>query len=479
MLRSLDFMSGRANQLDQMDAITKVIEFSPYSAAIKSQVNQVIESPAFKGSRRSQQFLLFVVETALAGHFDELKERTLGSRLFGREPAYNTADDAIVRVTACDVRKRLIHFYSDFGARSEFRIELPPGSYIPEFHRNSPALEQIAPAYPGEGRADAFSAHPGPMENSPARIAPSSLEQRPATGFRLYLIHGLAPWFVAASCAVIALGFWARDISRSGSADQKLPWSAVIQPGRHTRLIFCDPEIVSMQKLSNHTLSLSDYANQHYWPGQEAIPSDLRWAIDSGTFRGVNISSVDVGILLHILSMDKGNAAPSLDPHTARSVRLADFKTDDNFILFGSPRSNPWVELFQDQLDFAFAFDEGKKAEFIRNKRPRTGEPPRYVPTANGWDTGQAYAIVALTANPNQSGQVLILAGSDAEGTEAAGKLATDVKLLSRILQEHGINPVGPPRHFEILLQVSTMAGSSNTFKVVAVHPLADKAHQD
>ncbi len=310
-----------------------------------------------------------------------------------------------------------------------------------------------------------------------ARDCPPANHGR-AGNFRASRFRQFAPWVAATVCAIVALGFWVRDLSRSGSS-HKLPWSAVIQSGRHTRLIFCDPEIVSIQKLSHHTLSLSDYANQHYWPAQEAIRSDLRWAIDSGTFRGVNISAVDVGILLQILSMDKGNAAPSLDPRTARSVRLADFKTDDNFILFGSPRSNPWVELFQDQLDFAFAFDEEKKAEFVRNKRPRTGEQARYVPTANGWDTGQAYAIIALTANPNQSGQVLILAGSNAEGTEAAGKLATDAKLLSRILEEHGIHPGGPPRHFEILLRVSTMAGSSNTFQVLAIHALADKGRQD
>jgi hypothetical protein len=484
MLPWLDFMSGRANQLDQMDAITKVIEFSPYSEAIKNHVRQVIESPAFKGSRRSQQFLLFVVETALAGHFDNLKERTLGSRLFGREPAYNTADDAIVRVTACDVRKRLIHFYSDFGAKAEFRIELPPGSYIPEFQKNSAGLTGVAPDYPDEGSADVCSAplssaHAGPTENSPARTAPPSLEQRAAKGFGVSRFHRFAPWFVAAICSTVALGLWARGGSRLGSGDHRLPWSAVIQTGHHTRLIFCDPEIVSIQKLSKRTLSLSDYANQHYWAGQKEIRPDLRWAVDSGTFRGVNISSVDVGILLHILSMENGNVAQYLEPHTARSIRLADFKTDDNFILFGSPRSNPWVELFQDQLDFVFAFDEGKKAEFIRNKHPRAGEQPQYVPTANGWDTGQAYAVIAATANPNQSGQVLILAGSDAEGTEAAGKLATDVKLLSRVLQEHGINPGGPPRHFEILLQVSTMAGSSNTFQVLAVHILTDKARQN
>src|SRR5271154_3316282 len=163
-------MSGRANQLDQMDAITKVIEIAPHAEGIKTHARQITESLAFKGSRRSQQFLLFVVDNALAGHFDELKERTLGHKLFGREPSYNTADDAIVRVTACDVRKRLTHFYSDFGTHAEFRIELPLGSYIPEF-QILPRILSETHTLPGPTltAVEAPTLSPGVDETKPAR----------------------------------------------------------------------------------------------------------------------------------------------------------------------------------------------------------------------------------------------------------------------------------------------------------------------
>ena len=81
----------------------------------------------------------------------------LGVELFGRSPTYDTGDDAIVRVTACDVRKRLNQFYVEFGAQSDFRIELPPGSYIPEIHAVAPpflgdlwqvTVAQLAPIIP-------------------------------------------------------------------------------------------------------------------------------------------------------------------------------------------------------------------------------------------------------------------------------------------------------------------------------------------
>jgi len=454
-------MSGRANQLDQMDAITKVIEIAPHAEGIKAHARLITESVAFKGSRRSQQFLLFVVDNALAGHFDELKERTLGHKLFGREPSYNTADDAIVRVTACDVRKRLTHFYSDFGGHAEFRIEFPLGSYIPEFQVLAPVLSEthLLPSAPLSVPSEAG-------ETKPARpIAPPPR----------WIVYGLA---ALAVCGALWLGMRGTLATDSKSPERQLPWSAVFPQNRHTHFIFCDPEIVSIQKLSAHTLSLSDYANQHYWPAPELMTPEQNWLANSGTFRGVSVSSVDTTILLAIAGLGFRHPLHDVDTHTARGFRLADFKTEDSFVLLGSPRSNPWVELFQNQLDLTFEFDEARKAEYIRNKRPASGESPTYIPTAAGWDTGQAYGIIALVGNPNQSGQVLILAGSNAEATEAAGKMATNVKLLSQTLKNHGIDPAGPVRHFEILLQVSTMAGSSNTFDVIAFHQLADKPRE-
>jgi hypothetical protein len=92
----------------------------------------VIDGDAFKGSHRSGQFLQYIVDQAIAGRFESLKERVIGMELFGRSASYNTGDDAIVRVTASDVRKLLLQHYGRYGATSAFRISLPSGSYIPE-----------------------------------------------------------------------------------------------------------------------------------------------------------------------------------------------------------------------------------------------------------------------------------------------------------------------------------------------------------
>jgi hypothetical protein len=439
-------MAGRSNQLDHNAAIARVAEIVQHAPEVRAHLRDVIESRALKGSRRSQEFLKFIVDRSLDGRFDSLKERIIGVELFDRNPAYDTAEDAIVRVTACEVRRRLAQYYADLGVHAEFRIDLPAGSYIPEFRKIVP--ETPPPAAPVI--ADEI-------------IAPKPPRRR-ASGFVI-----AAGVLVILLCAALVVG---EQSTSASSTKRALPWSAVIQPNRQTHIVFCDPEIVTVQRLLNFTVSLSDYANQRYWPSLQSQPAEVRNIMETVPFKGVSVAAVDAAMATRISNLIVPGTGHRIETHPARTLRLADFKTEDSFILFGSPRSNPWLALFQDQLDFRFEFDEAAKAEFIANQRPKDSEKPRYIPTAQGWGTGNAYAIVALVDNPNQKGQVLILAGSNAEATEAAGKLATNSEALAETLKSHGIQPNGPIRRFEILLRVSTMAGSSNTFDVIACHLL-------
>ncbi|MDX2154458.1 MAG: hypothetical protein SFV54_27200 [Bryobacteraceae bacterium] len=102
--------------------------------SVLSELDRIVESPAFKGSRRSQDFLRYVIHAALDGRHEHLKERAIGAEVFGREPDYDTGGDSIVRVKANEVRKRLAQYYKD-APPAGLRIDLPPGSYLPEFTR--------------------------------------------------------------------------------------------------------------------------------------------------------------------------------------------------------------------------------------------------------------------------------------------------------------------------------------------------------
>lgn len=251
------------------------------------------------------------------------------------------------------------------------------------------------------------------------------------------------------------------------------PCTAMFQTGIPTQVIYCGASVEMLEEYLPTSISLSDYANRRLIPAASALSLDVRRA--SGLLGGadftVTTAPVDLANSLRIsqLAWTYGHY-PRV--RSARELHFRDFKTDGNFILLGSPRSNPLIAIFRDQLDFYFMFGPARNGEVCYNKHPKAGELPVYVRTALGGGTGEAFAIAAFPGNPNQSGNVLILAGSNAEGTEASAKFVTDLGLLGKTLRKYGIDPARPAPHFEALLRLTTLAGSPNRFEIVAVHLL-------
>ncbi len=112
-------------------------------AAILRELRNILNSPPFRNSLRSKQFLSYVVQHKLEGHDEFLKERTIGTEIFQRKAGYATGDDPVVRVQAGEVRRRLEQYHHTAPSASPVRIELPLGSYAPEFHWSSttPSLD--------------------------------------------------------------------------------------------------------------------------------------------------------------------------------------------------------------------------------------------------------------------------------------------------------------------------------------------------
>jgi TolB-like protein/Flp pilus assembly protein TadD len=144
---------------------------------VRQHLKKVLASHAFVGSKRTQDFLRLIVEHALRGETDSLRERMIGVEMFGRPIDYDTGSDSVVRVKATEVRKRLAQFYLEANEPQEIRIELHSGSYIPRFVFSQPVVPQPGKMLPpnleqpdnasenGEGR---FSARNG---RRPARLA--------------------------------------------------------------------------------------------------------------------------------------------------------------------------------------------------------------------------------------------------------------------------------------------------------------------
>jgi hypothetical protein len=185
-------------------------------AAIRRQLELVLESPHFSHSKRFPPFLRFVVGQTLAGEADSLKERTLGIEVFGKDADYDTASDPIVRVTAAEIRKRIAQYYQDPGHQNELRITLPSGAYIPQFHwpHNGEEVPQLAKA-----------AHTGSLgapleflpETTPAHSVTTSA-RKPllvAASTALLLVLAFAGWFYMKPRPTELDRFWA-PVLRSG-----------------------------------------------------------------------------------------------------------------------------------------------------------------------------------------------------------------------------------------------------------------------
>jgi hypothetical protein len=123
-------------------------------------------------------------------------------------------------------------------------------------------------------------------------------------------------------------------------------------------------------------------------------------------------------------------------------------------------RSNPWVELFYDQMDFPVSYDPQSATRVeIRRRIPeirqRLSTALQAAPVAkpmpsSRWST-------AGWPRPGPDCQ-----GTNMEGTDLAGELALNPERMAPELHRCGINPTNPAGRFEILLHLNATAGSAS-----------------
>lgn len=432
--------------------IAHIAESQNLCRELEKHLQQILEGDAFHGSSRSGQFLRYIVEETIAQHYEMLKERMIGIKLFERSPSYDTSEDSIVRVTASDVRRRLLQHYGKCGEHSRFRISLPSGSYIPEIEYEKQEAE-------GDSRDTSSSGDSAEIAETATRAEASATRRWKRYGaisvvLNVLLIGGMGGFALWDHLAHVEV--------RSRSV---LPWSAFFSTSHRIVLIPSDPNFAEIQMLENTTTSVAHYAS-HNWSSQNSGPplSDTEH-FENRFLNGDKVAAVDLPIAVGIARLSEFNHRP-LVVVGPRSLQFADLKTDDNFVFLGSPQSNPWTSLFAPQLDFRFAYDAQKHAEYILNARPRTSEQQRYEATDEN-----SYAILALVQNPDQNGQVLLLAGLTSEATESAGRLAIDLPQVSEILRDCGIRENSHPQ-FELLMHLNWVAGYPHNIQVVACHEL-------
>ncbi len=154
----------------------------PEAAAIRQQLDRILQSPGFARNERMSGFLQFVVQRCVDGRSSELKETVIAIEVFGRPPDYNPKQDAIVRTEAGRLRARLTEYYSAEGANDPVVIELPRGGYVPAFRVPESAVREIS--------------------------SPDVLPEKPQTGVARRSWVRLAAAFAGMALLLGVLGWW-------------------------------------------------------------------------------------------------------------------------------------------------------------------------------------------------------------------------------------------------------------------------------
>src|SRR5208283_2308581 len=82
---------------------------------VRQQLSRIVESNVFRRSAQMERFLTVIVEHALSGQTNQLKEYALGRDVFNRGEDYDPRSDSIVRVEAQRLRRKLREYYESHG----------------------------------------------------------------------------------------------------------------------------------------------------------------------------------------------------------------------------------------------------------------------------------------------------------------------------------------------------------------------------
>jgi class 3 adenylate cyclase len=99
--------------------------------------------------------LRFLVEEALAGRAAQLKEYTIATQVFDKPADFDPGTSAVVRVEVGRLRRLLTEYLADHAREDLLQIQVPKGSYIPNFTRApAPVASRVVPSEPPKSGTD-------------------------------------------------------------------------------------------------------------------------------------------------------------------------------------------------------------------------------------------------------------------------------------------------------------------------------------
>src|SRR6266478_4302291 len=109
----------------------------------RAELRAVLESREFAKAPAMAKLLAYLCEKTFEGKAHEIKEFSIATDVYGRDLHFGEKRDSVVRVEVARLRKRLANYYEHEGSEHSLRIQIPAGTYQPEF--GCFALESVNP----------------------------------------------------------------------------------------------------------------------------------------------------------------------------------------------------------------------------------------------------------------------------------------------------------------------------------------------
>ena len=398
--------------------------------------------------------LSYIVECGLGHRTEDLTEHRIAENVFGRHD-YNSSEENIVRVSARQLRTKIAEYYATEGQAEQYRIDVPKGGYLPVFHKqdeasNRASLEIIAPA-----------AVMAPRVSRPSAQIAVGL-------FLAVLIGTLAALLFQSSKENREL-----RASLNSSTPRTLFGPFVADPKQRTSLVVTDSALGLFESLSHRYISLEDYTDYKYLQSTPGMSTLVRQG-DSGSFmellRTRQISSLADFRITALIFQTYPREARQITVHHARNMHARDFDNDDNFVVIGSSRSNPWSSLFDKSLNFRV--DNRYGSPCFENRQPRPGEQSTYCSENSTTEQGTDYAQIVVTRNGDRKGHFLLIGGVDMEATEAAGYFFLSPESVSPVLAALHVRHIEDLPGYELLLRSYSVGGTGRAAQLVAARRL-------
>jgi len=414
---------------------------------IRGQLELLVHDEVFRSSKRSVAFLRYVVEQTLNGSADQLKERTIGVEVFGRDPSYDTNLDHIVRTAATELRKKLATYYVDERHRAELRMGLVPGSYIPRFTLQGQARTTVPEngieGDPVEPHLETQSAH---IQLGPVLLAGDKVAAKKDSQSWLRHYWGLVLVGAVAIAAVSIFGLLHK------TSPEDLFWKPVLDtPG---------PVLLAVGDHPNGPPTLPDIEGN----GSPVTPVPSSDSSQTVPFADTVTIARVVGALEarnKQVVIRRGSSSSFSDLREGAVVLIGAF-------------NNEWSLRLTRQLRYSLALDPDQHLIYIRDSQNpssrawswATNQPPVPITGANSPKL-QDFALISRIRDSGTGHVVVVIGGLYTYGTEAAGEFLTDPDLMQAISQatKHG----GTGQNLQIVLGTTVTDGTPGPPRVLAV----------